>query len=531
MAKKNVLIILFCVFFVSLGEMRESYGESNPAENSENTITEFINFKPIRMNRHELAGIVIDEKGQPLEGVYVDAWPWPWESQPGQETYTDAYGRFKITNLESGHNVDFIFSKDGYSPKTLVRQEIGIGNVIVRMIDKTFLEGIVRAPDGTPVPDANILATYKKEAVRFAGKLEFWIKTRTKSDGSYRLYLEPNTYDIRVRVPGIGGARSRSEIVEPGDSGKLDFDLVKGVDFRAKVTDSLTNNPVENMRLSVWPYEDFSGTSDSDGIIEITDLFTGRFKFDVESDSHTRWWAEDARHGEQRETSYFFNNFQMNFYNLTFNIEAGMETTEIVAEKCVRIFGRVLDPDGNPVAGATVSTSLTGKNLPLGLTTHFSVETKEDGSYEMVVPASGKAECNLVAHDGKYGEWRKWSNGFTESFKTIPGQIIRGRDIKLTRPASVKGRVVYENGSPRGNHRVRVTPVDMRGNGVYDPQISTDKEGNFTLDFISPGENYIQPYPYNRLDLDNEKTEMIGEVVKFKPGDEIEGIELVVEVR
>ena len=42
----------------------------------------------------------------------------------------------------------------------------------------------------------------------------------------------------------------------------------------------------------------------------------------------------------------------------------------------------------------------------------------------MMLPASGDRDYNLVAHDGKYGQWRTWANGVLPPFRTTPGQVI-----------------------------------------------------------------------------------------------------------
>ena len=53
---------------------------------------------------------------------------------------------------------------------------------------------------------------------------------------------------------------------------------------------------------------------------------------------------------------------------------------EIVVEKGVRIRGRVVDPDGKPVVGATVAPALTGTGNSLTGDTRFSVTSKDGGA-------------------------------------------------------------------------------------------------------------------------------------------------------
>ena len=127
-----------------------------------------------------------------------------------------------------------------------------------------------------------------------------------------------------------------------------------------------------------------------------------------------------------------------------------MAPVKIVVEKGVRINGRIVDPDGNPVAAATAAPALTGTGNSLTGDTRFSVTTKDDGTFDMLLPASNDAKYNLVAHDGKWQQWRTWANGVLAPISTTPGQEINGVELKLTRPATVRGRVVDRRGKPVG---------------------------------------------------------------------------------
>jgi len=48
-------------------------------------------------------------------------------------------------------------------------------------------------------------------------------------------------------------------------------------------------------------------------------------------------------------------NWQRNFDSLDFDLSPEMAPVTIALEQAVRIRGRVIDPDGNPVAGATAA--------------------------------------------------------------------------------------------------------------------------------------------------------------------------------
>jgi hypothetical protein len=168
----------------------------------------------------------------------------------------------------------------------------------------------------------------------------------------------------------------------------------------------------------------------------------------------------------------------------------------IHAEKAVTIRGRVLDPSGKPVAGATVAPALTGSGNSLTGDTRFSVETDQHGAFTMRRPASGEIAYNLVAHDGKHQQWRTWANGILPPFRTTPGQLIEDVTLSLTRPATVRGRVVNDAGQPIAGREVRASAADKQENRYYDPTTKSGADGTFELRFIRPGEQHIQVAPF-----------------------------------
>ena len=197
----------------------------------------------------------------------------------------------------------------------------------------------------------------------------------------------------------------------------------------------------------------------------------------------------------------------------------------VVLEKSVHIRGRVVDPDGNPVAGATAAAALTGSGNSLTGDDRFSVTTGADGTFEMELPASNGAEYNLMAHDGKYQQWRKWANGTLPPIRTKPGQKIEGVDIQLTRPATVRGRVIDERGKPVAYREVRAHAADKLENRYYDPTVKTNQHGVFELPFIRPGEQYIQAAPF--LMVAEQGPADARKTVTLEAGQTVEGIELI----
>jgi hypothetical protein len=143
------------------------------------------------------------------------------------------------------------------------------------------------------------------------------------------------------------------------------------------------------------------------------------------------------------------------------------------------------------------------------------------------LPASKGCEYNIVAHDGKYRQWRKWANGVAEPIRTKPGEQIDNVILRLTVPATVRGSVVDKSGKPVANREVHASALDKMENRYYDSTTETDANGHFELKFIRPGQHYIQVAPF-WLDA-AQAPQGTNQIVELDPGDVLEGIDLVAE--
>ncbi|MBA2708862.1 MAG: carboxypeptidase regulatory-like domain-containing protein, partial [Gemmatimonadaceae bacterium] len=77
----------------------------------------------------EIAGVVTDEAGQPIQGATVDAWSW----YSGNETKTDKDGKFHLNKLRDGRPVELKISMPGYSPWYNVAQPLGVSDCNVTL--------------------------------------------------------------------------------------------------------------------------------------------------------------------------------------------------------------------------------------------------------------------------------------------------------------------------------------------------------------------------------------------------------------
>ncbi len=480
---------------------------------------------PADVEPGELAGVVVDDKGRPLEGVHVHVWH--WVDRPENQTRTGKDGIFRIKKCGENQSVEVRFRKPGYSPVLFLSQPTGVKDWVVALDSKTYFEGVVRGPDGKPAPGARIRADQGPKMPQ-PGYLitHIYTDTKTDADGRYRLYVCPDAYEVSVRAPGIGGARLPKTAIDHGQARALDIQLQPGITFRARVVDAQDGRPVAGVRLWNWEDKQVEGRSDAKGDITIGGMVPGRIQLDVEAAGYARWWSAEATSewGRLQRHSQPGSDWQRNFDQLDFDVAAGMRPVTIVVEKGVRVRGRVVDPDGQPVAGATVAPALTGTGNSLTGDTRFSVETKADGRFEVLLPASGPARYNLVAHDGKYQQWRKWANGVLPPFRTTPGQEVNDVTLTLSRPATVRGKVVDAQGKPVAHREVRAHAADELENRYYDPTTQTREDGTFELRFIRPGDQLIQAAPFY-LDAEQAPPDSTRRL-HLKAGATVEGVEL-----
>ncbi len=474
--------------------------------------------------RASLEGTVVDERDRPLAGVVVDLWSW-W---PGHEKRTDADGCFRFDGLEPDREFDAVFRKEGFCPRLFVTQQVGVKDWRITLFDHTWVEGRVTDAEGRPVPGARIRAKRGPKQKHDGILSEVWDETSSREDGRYRFYLEPDAYEILVRIPGRGAARVSNVVLFERDQRTLDLQLQPGADLRALVRDSRTGEPVAGLKLEEDSGTRTSGTSNEKGEICIEELFSGRMAFVAEAPGYARFWSEQCVSAYGRppvpEAEDRYNRHRG---DLDFSIQVGMEPVVIRAERAVRIEGVVVDPEERPVEGATIAIVLTGSRggTPTG-DTSYSVTSDAEGRYSIEFPAGGSARMNLVVHDGKYGPARRWANALSEPFTLEPGEVRRDLRLVLTRPGAIRGRVHDGEGQPLARQTVVCLPADGRGNTYFAPRAETGADGSFELALVAPGEHVVEPLPLWMLESRHAERATI---VRVESDRTVDGVQLVVD--
>ena len=198
------------------------------------------------------------------------------------------------------------FTKPDFSPVLFIEQMPGTSDWTVVLTQGTWLEGQVLDPQGMPVPKALIRALrgpFRNPHVTIS---QVWTETHADEQGRYHLNLEPATYTIEVRIPGVDACANRTSPSPPKKRNRSTSSSIAGVTFQATVRDSITGQPVEGIVLWNWQHSDIKGKSDKDGKIIIEGMMPGEFKFQLSAigsdrrqsavaGEYARWWSPQAK--------------------------------------------------------------------------------------------------------------------------------------------------------------------------------------------------------------------------------------------
>jgi beta-lactamase regulating signal transducer with metallopeptidase domain len=445
----------------------------------------------------EVFGTVVDADGKPIAGATVDLFTWI----DGQVTMTDDQGKFRLPDNKSRH-VEMAITKDGYAPFYSSKQATDVP-IKVALDSSTYLEGAIYDFTGKLVPDTQIIV-YQSDSSSDDPRTRFQTKTKSDAAGQFRVYVSQDNNYIVMHSPGRGSYYTafgpKFERPFPrGHHRTVPVLLQPPVRFEAQIVDSESGAPVSGIHLFNQDAE-IGGTSDENGKVVIDDLWSGQLTFGIgqgdpvlkksgiiyEPKTINLWWSDQCVNDEHRRDSWA----RMSKESLVFRVIKDMEPVLIKVEQFATFRGTIYDPDGKPVAGATVAP-VDPENRGRFSTRH-QAKTNSDGSYELHVPAGKSYRYNLMAHDGDFRQWRTWANGISDAVESQPGQVIDNLDIHLNRPAGLRGRIIaVDDRSPEGC-RVVAYSSDQKENPYYAPTTTAKADGTFELNFIREGKHSLQ---------------------------------------
>ncbi len=199
----------------------------------------------------------------------------------------------------------------------------------------------------------------------------------------------------------------------------------------------------------------------------------------------------------RRTVPAMWGGWQRNFDYVDFDLTAGMKPVTITLERAVTVTGRVVDPDGKPVAGATVDPALSGTGNSLSGDTRFSAEDRRRRRVQAgparqrpprVQPRRARRRVPPVADLGQ-------RRAPADPLRAGRG-AARRRDTAHTARERAADEWPTRMAYPSAKREVRACATDRLGNRYYDPTVTTTDDGSYELKFMRPGEHFIQVAPF-----------------------------------
>ncbi len=457
-----------------------------------------------------LPGTVKSVKGEPVPGATVTAVRFgrgrrgpSLELEPVQTT-TDERGAFVLDHLTPGP-AQLMVAAEGFP--TRVEGDVVIGET--KRLDVVLgggaaIEGRITDSKGNPVEGAEV-------AVFLGPGSPVFGRTRSDADGHYLLDRLPSgriqiflvrkdgyppypTLDLRNMY------RQPREELEEGKTLVKNVTLESGAVIRGRVTNGADGSPVAEAEIVAVGSALFgglggsvSGTTDENGDYRLTGVGPGLHLLLVKAPGFYQPGTEAQ--ALLRSMAPFGNTDREPGPDDPV-VRVGKAGTETVKDLKMLpgavVSGRVLAPDGTPLAGASVAPAAGDRGFAFLL--RFlnvgpgSVMTGEDGSFRF----SGVAASEKLVLEAR-------APGYLPS-KSDPvsvssGAEVTGLEIRLKAGGTVTGTVYGADGAPFSGASVKVVP-DLRdprdrwrtASALWRAEaVTTDGEGAFRVDGLEPG--------------------------------------------
>ena len=418
-------------------------------------------------------GLLLDEAGDPVAGAEVElvrsvtAAPGDFEEESVAEdrlfrTATGSGGRFRIDDLPAG-GYELNAHLRGFRPLAekgleLPREESvqDLGTFVLKR--GAALEGRVRDPSGSPVADAEVWVSQPGDSPRILAAAEAaGPAARTRLDGGFRLQgLDPEQavgLEICRRGHLTAGLLLDSVPAEPVEitlspaarvAGRVvgpNGEPVPGAQVEAELErEPDSSGPFPSLSVSPCPLGSGSRSASTglDGSFLLEALEPGRFRVSAMAAGYlpaTRNGVE-VRHGVENRTP------------------------DLALQRGAVLFGRVLAPDGTPVAGAAVRAS-GERTQPRGV-------TDGDGNYRLEGVEPGKVRAEAAHEDHGHAN---------QETAVSPGENHLDLRLAKRQGREVRGRVLAPDGEP-----VEGALIETRGDPFHYRTTYSGADGAFVLD-------------------------------------------------
>jgi protocatechuate 3,4-dioxygenase beta subunit len=440
-----------------------------------------------------LAGHVLDNTGEPVEGASVEArFPGRWFGMGGREMgrdTSDEDGYFQMKHVAPG-KIQLHAEAEGYleSPgKTLdLIEGDRMTDLVVTLDSGGVLAGQVLWADGSPAADAQV--EVKFDPAHLAGMGAF---NAMRGFGGRDKADENGTF----RVTGLGGGpfvvtatataplpanldqpekdpdtwKAHLEGVKPG-SLELVLNLAEPRFLEGRVVDG-AGEPVIVFHVSA--------SSVADGPIGLPSQRAVTDDFEAESGAFA---LAGLVSGTWDVTVRAEGYGSVEVPAIDFPTQEGSEPLLFVLQEAAVAEGTVYGPTGETVAGAIVEVD-TGEPAWMRLGSEGSGSPKatsaEDGTYRLENINPGAV--TLYAHGKEY------ARGTPTIVDLSAGGVTKGVDLHLLEGGTLTGVIYRSDGEPAADRMITVTNM-----GSFDTSVSqSDRRGEFRFEHLDAGKVQI----------------------------------------
>ena len=447
------------------------------------------------------SGVVVDEAGRPVAGAALKA-----TFQPGARmrlspavygsggfTRSGPSGRFRLPSLAAATAYELKVTRTGFAPARLElpAREPGQPAPELRIVLKTGrgVFGLVVDAGRRPVAGARVSMVAARSddfmaRIRAARDPEPPPGGTTDAAGRFEVRnLPAGSYDLQVRargfarltVPGLG---------VPEGTGSTDLGTVvmaPGLAVLGMVADA-QGRPVEGAEVRAR-----AATRDP------MDLPMNRDPgpADTVTAADGSFALEDRSPGESLDLTASHAGFGPGTApGVAVPSEAPVR---IVLNANARVSGRAVDPDGRPVARASIfvseqrSMSMGGQSMITSSGRFHRATSDEDGAFSVADVSPGQIRVSARAPRRQPAE--------IEGLEVKAGQDLTGVDVVLRPGASVEGRVLAPDGTPVREAQVSVTQASPSDFTSFSPlSATTDGDGRYQIDGVPPGPQTLEAH-------------------------------------